>query len=140
MAKRRCFAPAALYRPFGEQAAGVKSLSQFQALQDGEQELASLRELGLTDTEIQLWQSRDDPEKVKHPGGQGGSSKQDKLGLTGGQIHVIMQLCQSLSGTRVSKGCCSCKFECFFFLSHTSTQCRLREYTNVLNANARCSM
>lgn len=48
----------------------MKSLSQFQALQDGEKELASLRELGLNDTEIQLWQSRDAPEtaeKVKHP-------------------------------------------------------------------------
>uniref|UniRef100_A0A3Q1FWT6 RNA binding motif protein 41 n=1 Tax=Acanthochromis polyacanthus TaxID=80966 RepID=A0A3Q1FWT6_9TELE len=62
VAKRQCFAPAALYRPFGEQAAGVRSLSQFQALQDGEKELASLRELGLTDAEIQLWQSRDVPE------------------------------------------------------------------------------
>lgn len=43
----------------------MKSLSQFQALQDGEKELASLRELGLNDTEIQLWQSRDAAEKVK---------------------------------------------------------------------------
>ncbi|XP_041808352.1 RNA-binding protein 41 [Chelmon rostratus] len=65
VAKRQCFAPAALYRPFGEQAAGVRSLSQFQALQDGEKELASLRELGLTDTEIQLWQSRDAPEAAE---------------------------------------------------------------------------
>ncbi|XP_070699640.1 RNA-binding protein 41 [Pempheris klunzingeri] len=63
VAKRQCFAPAAFYRPFGEQAAGVRSLSQFQALQDGEKELAGLRELGLTDTEIQLWQSRDASEK-----------------------------------------------------------------------------
>uniref|UniRef100_A0A3Q2NZQ3 RNA binding motif protein 41 n=1 Tax=Fundulus heteroclitus TaxID=8078 RepID=A0A3Q2NZQ3_FUNHE len=58
VAKRQCFAPASLYRPFGRQAAGVRSLSQFQALQDGEQELVSLRELGLTDAEIQLWRSR----------------------------------------------------------------------------------
>ncbi|MEQ2218882.1 hypothetical protein XENOCAPTIV_009410 [Xenoophorus captivus] len=29
------------------------------ALQDGEKELVGLRELGLTDAEIQLWQSRD---------------------------------------------------------------------------------
>ncbi|KPP58683.1 RNA-binding protein 41-like [Scleropages formosus] len=66
---RKCFAPAALYKPFGEQAAGVRSLSQFQALQDGEQELASLRELGLTDAEIELWRNRDDPEageKARH--------------------------------------------------------------------------
>ncbi|XP_054612152.1 RNA-binding protein 41 [Dunckerocampus dactyliophorus] len=62
VAKKRCFTPAAIYKPFGQQAAGVRSLSQFQALQDGEQELASLRELGLTEAEIQLWQSRDDPE------------------------------------------------------------------------------
>ncbi|KAG7484736.1 hypothetical protein MATL_G00053070 [Megalops atlanticus] len=62
VAKKKCFAPAALYKPFGEQAAGVRSLSQFQALQDKEQELAGLRELGLTDTEIELWRSRDTPE------------------------------------------------------------------------------
>ncbi|XP_040908078.1 RNA-binding protein 41 [Toxotes jaculatrix] len=62
VAKKQCFAPAALYRPFGEQASGVRSLSQFQALQDGEKELTSLRELGLSDAEIQLWQSRDAPE------------------------------------------------------------------------------
>lgn len=70
VAKRQSFAPAAVYRPFGEQAAGVKSLSQFQALQDGEKELANLREQGLTDAEIQLWQNRDAPEstdKVKCP-------------------------------------------------------------------------
>uniref|UniRef100_A0A671V7A0 RNA-binding protein 41 n=1 Tax=Sparus aurata TaxID=8175 RepID=A0A671V7A0_SPAAU len=60
VAKKQCFAPAALYRPFGDQAAGVRSLSQFQALQDGENELAGLRELGLTDAEIELWQSRDE--------------------------------------------------------------------------------
>ncbi|KAM4620569.1 RNA-binding protein 41 [Polymixia lowei] len=65
VAKKQCFAPAAVYRPFGEQAAGVRSLSQFQALQDGEKELASLRELGLTDTEVQLWLSRDAPEATE---------------------------------------------------------------------------
>ncbi|XP_030649139.1 RNA-binding protein 41 [Chanos chanos] len=69
VAKRQCFAPAALYKPFGEQAAGVRSLSQFQALQDGEQELASLRELGLTDAEIELWRSRDTPETAGKAGG-----------------------------------------------------------------------
>ncbi|KAI4897554.1 hypothetical protein NFI96_003962 [Prochilodus magdalenae] len=62
VAKKKCFAPAALYKPFGEQAAGVRSLAQFQALQDGEKELASLRELGLSDAEVELWQSRDLPE------------------------------------------------------------------------------
>lgn len=63
VAKKKCFAPAALYKPFGAQAAGVRSLSQFQALQDGERELASLRELGLTDVEVELWLSRDTAEK-----------------------------------------------------------------------------
>lgn len=62
VAKKKCFAPAAVYKPFGEQAAGVRSLSQFQALQDGDQELAALRELGLTDAEIELWRCRDQPE------------------------------------------------------------------------------
>uniref|UniRef100_A0A3P8VV92 RNA-binding protein 41 n=1 Tax=Cynoglossus semilaevis TaxID=244447 RepID=A0A3P8VV92_CYNSE len=62
LAKRQCFAPAALYRPFGDKAAGVRSLSQFQALQDGEKEVTSLQELGLTEAEIKLWQSRDAPD------------------------------------------------------------------------------
>lgn len=62
VAKKKCFAPAALYKPFGEQAAGVRSLAQFQALQDGEKELDSLRELGLTDPEIELWRNRDVPD------------------------------------------------------------------------------
>ncbi|XP_062261784.1 RNA-binding protein 41 isoform X2 [Platichthys flesus] len=65
LAKKKCFAPAALYKPFGEQAAGVRSLSQFQALQNGEKELASLRELGLTDAEIQVWQTRDTTEAME---------------------------------------------------------------------------
>ncbi|XP_041742661.1 RNA-binding protein 41 isoform X1 [Coregonus clupeaformis] len=64
VAKRKCFAPAALYKPFGEQAAGVRSLPQFKALQDGETELASLRELGLTDLEVELWLNRDQPENT----------------------------------------------------------------------------
>ncbi|XP_029956827.1 RNA-binding protein 41 [Salarias fasciatus] len=65
VAKKQCFAPAALYRPFGEQAAGVRSLLQFQALQDGEKELVRLRELGLTEPEIQLWLSRDEPDDAR---------------------------------------------------------------------------
>ncbi|XP_028839662.1 RNA-binding protein 41 isoform X1 [Denticeps clupeoides] len=67
-AKKKCFAPAAFYKPFGEQAAGVKSLSQFQALQGREQELAGLRDLGLTDTEIRLWQNKDMPEAAAENG------------------------------------------------------------------------
>ncbi|XP_006137520.2 RNA-binding protein 41 [Pelodiscus sinensis] len=57
VSKRRCFAPAALYKPFGEEAAGTLTLSQFQALQESEQETASLRELGLSDSEILLWKN-----------------------------------------------------------------------------------
>ncbi|KFP27375.1 RNA-binding protein 41, partial [Colius striatus] len=53
--KRRCFAPAAFYKPFGEEAAGALSLSQFQALQETDRQTASLRELGLSDAEILLW-------------------------------------------------------------------------------------
>ncbi|XP_061863021.1 RNA-binding protein 41 [Colius striatus] len=57
--KRRCFAPAAFYKPFGEEAAGALSLSQFQALQETDRQTASLRELGLSDAEILLWKNRD---------------------------------------------------------------------------------
>ncbi|NWV54807.1 RBM41 protein, partial [Daphoenositta chrysoptera] len=53
--KRRCFAPAAFYKPFGEEAAGALTLSQFQALQESDKETSSLRELGLSDSEILLW-------------------------------------------------------------------------------------
>ncbi|XP_051255877.1 RNA-binding protein 41 [Dicentrarchus labrax] len=91
VAKRQCFAPSALYRPFGEQAAGVRSLSQFQALQDGEQELASLRELGLTDTEIQLWQSRDAPEK-SHGVCAAPGAKQQRLQVIRDKIEARAEL------------------------------------------------
>ncbi|XP_006001369.1 RNA-binding protein 41 isoform X2 [Latimeria chalumnae] len=63
VAKRKCFAPASLYTPFGKQAAGALSLSQFQALQEEDTELATLRELGLTDQEVHLWKNRDSAEK-----------------------------------------------------------------------------
>uniref|UniRef100_A0A8C5TS90 RNA-binding protein 41 n=1 Tax=Malurus cyaneus samueli TaxID=2593467 RepID=A0A8C5TS90_9PASS len=56
--KRRCFAPAAFYKPFGEEAAGALTLSQFQALQESDKEISSLRELGLSDSEILLWKNR----------------------------------------------------------------------------------
>ncbi|TRZ06729.1 hypothetical protein HGM15179_020378, partial [Zosterops borbonicus] len=56
--KRRCFAPAAFYKPFGEEAAGALTLSQFQALQESDKETSSLRELGLSDLEILLWKNR----------------------------------------------------------------------------------
>lgn len=56
--KRRCFAPAAFYRPFGEAAAGALTLSQFRELQESDRETAALRELGLSDPEIDLWRNR----------------------------------------------------------------------------------
>ncbi|KAI3374007.1 hypothetical protein L3Q82_022564, partial [Scortum barcoo] len=94
VAKKQCFAPAALYRPFGEQAAGVKSLSQFQALQDGEKELASLRELGLTDSEIQLWQSRDAPEAAEKSHGvcAAPGAKQQRLQVIRDKIEARAEL------------------------------------------------
>ncbi|XP_044079396.1 RNA-binding protein 41 isoform X2 [Siniperca chuatsi] len=94
VAKRQCFAPSALYRPFGDQAAGVRSLSQFQALQDGEKELASLRELGLTDTEIQLWQSRDAPEAAEKSHGvcAAPGAKQQRLQVIRDKIEARAEL------------------------------------------------
>uniref|UniRef100_A0A6I8MZQ3 RRM domain-containing protein n=1 Tax=Ornithorhynchus anatinus TaxID=9258 RepID=A0A6I8MZQ3_ORNAN len=65
LSKRQCFAPAALYKPFGEVAAGALTLSQFQALQESDRETASLRELGLTDAEISLWKNRASEAKVR---------------------------------------------------------------------------
>lgn len=62
--KRRCFAPAAFYKPFGEEAAGALTLLQFQALQESNKETASLRELGLSDSEILLWKNRASTGKV----------------------------------------------------------------------------
>ncbi|XP_048370802.1 RNA-binding protein 41 [Sphaerodactylus townsendi] len=58
VSKRKRFAPAALYKPFGEEAAGTHSLPQFQALQESNKEIASLRELGLSESEIYLWKNR----------------------------------------------------------------------------------
>ncbi|CAJ1063249.1 RNA-binding protein 41 [Xyrichtys novacula] len=94
VAKKQCFAPAALYRPFGEQAAGVRSLSQFQALQDGERELASLRELGLTDAEIQLWRSRDAPEGAEKSHGvcAAPGAKQQRLQVIRDKIEARAEL------------------------------------------------
>uniref|UniRef100_A0A3P9LZC3 RNA-binding protein 41 n=2 Tax=Oryzias latipes TaxID=8090 RepID=A0A3P9LZC3_ORYLA len=91
VAKKQCFAPAALYRPFGEQAAGVRSLSQFQLLQEEEKELASLRELGLTDAEIQLWQSRDAAEK-SHGVSAAPDAKQQRLQIIREKIEARAEL------------------------------------------------
>uniref|UniRef100_A0A8C9XHY2 RNA-binding protein 41 n=1 Tax=Sander lucioperca TaxID=283035 RepID=A0A8C9XHY2_SANLU len=79
---------------FGEQAAGVRSLPQFQALQDGEKELASLRELGLTDTEIQQWQSRDVPEAAEKSHGvcAAPGAKQQRLQVIRDKIEARAEL------------------------------------------------
>ncbi|XP_069469149.1 RNA-binding protein 41 [Ambystoma mexicanum] len=64
LSKKRCFAPATVYRPFGEEAAGTLTLTQFQSLQESDKETASLRELGLTDSEIVLWKSKGSASKI----------------------------------------------------------------------------
>ncbi|XP_040036557.2 RNA-binding protein 41 isoform X2 [Gasterosteus aculeatus] len=94
VAKRQCFAPSALYRPFGEQAAGVRSLSEFRALQDGEKDLASLRELGMTETEIHLWRSRDLPEATEKSHGvcAAPGAKQQRLQVIRDKIEARAEL------------------------------------------------
>lgn len=57
VSKKESFAPGTMYRPFGKEAAGTLSLSQFQTLHRKDQETASLRELGLNETEILIWKS-----------------------------------------------------------------------------------
>ncbi|XP_034033803.1 RNA-binding protein 41 [Thalassophryne amazonica] len=94
LAKRQCFAPAALYRPFGEQAAGVRSLSQFQALEDGEKELVGLQELGLTEAEIHLWQNRNEPESTEKSHGVCAAPgvRQQRLQVIRDKIEARVQL------------------------------------------------
>ncbi|XP_063169365.1 RNA-binding protein 41 isoform X2 [Candoia aspera] len=58
VAKRHRFAPATVYRPFGEEAAGARTLPEFRALQESCGEAASLQELGLSDAEIRLWKNQ----------------------------------------------------------------------------------
>ncbi|KAM3827338.1 RNA-binding protein 41 isoform 5-T5 [Vipera latastei] len=58
VAKRHRFAPATVYRPFGEEAAGARTLPEFRALQESSGEAASLQELGLSDAEVRLWRQR----------------------------------------------------------------------------------
>lgn len=53
-----------MYKPFGKEAAGTMTLSQFQTLHEKDQETASLRELGLSETEILIWKSHVSGEKV----------------------------------------------------------------------------
>ncbi|XP_063457648.1 RNA-binding protein 41 isoform X12 [Pan paniscus] len=63
MSKRESFAPGTMYKPFGKEAAGTMTLSQFQTLHEKDQETASLRELGLNETEILIWKSHVSGEK-----------------------------------------------------------------------------
>ncbi|XP_007530687.1 RNA-binding protein 41 isoform X2 [Erinaceus europaeus] len=63
VSKKESFTPGTMYKPFGKEAAGAMTLSQFQALHEKEQETASLRELGLTETEIMVWKSHISGEK-----------------------------------------------------------------------------
>ncbi len=97
----------------------MRSLSQFQALQDGEKELASLRELGLTDAEIQLWQSRDAPEaaeKVKPAG--------DREVAQNRRSRVRSRPCM----------CGVCMF-CFFLNPNTSSSDRLETLNLLVGIN-----
>ncbi|KAF6091362.1 RNA binding motif protein 41 [Phyllostomus discolor] len=63
VSKKESFAPGTMYKPFGKEAAGTMTLSQFQTLHEKDQEAASLRELGLNETEILIWKSHVSGEK-----------------------------------------------------------------------------
>ncbi|NP_001277559.1 RNA-binding protein 41 isoform 4 [Mus musculus] len=63
VSKKKSFAPGTMYKPFGKEAAGTMTLSQFQTLHEKDQETASLRELGLNETEILIWKSHVSGEK-----------------------------------------------------------------------------
>ncbi|XP_019573265.1 RNA-binding protein 41 isoform X1 [Rhinolophus sinicus] len=63
VSKKESFAPGTMYKPFGKEAAGTMTLSQFQILHEKDQETASLRELGLNETEILIWKSHVSGEK-----------------------------------------------------------------------------
>ncbi|XP_007646012.1 RNA-binding protein 41 isoform X1 [Cricetulus griseus] len=63
VSKKESFAPGTMYRPFGKEVAGTMTLSQFQTLHEKDQETASLRELGLNETEILIWKSHVSGEK-----------------------------------------------------------------------------
>ncbi|XP_060231583.1 RNA-binding protein 41 isoform X2 [Meriones unguiculatus] len=63
VSKKESFAPGTMYKPFGKEAAGTMTLSQFQTLHEKDQETASLRELGLSETEILIWKGHVSGEK-----------------------------------------------------------------------------
>ncbi|XP_023104580.1 RNA-binding protein 41 isoform X2 [Felis catus] len=65
VSKKESFAPGTMYKPFGKEAAGTMTLSQFQTLHEKDQETASLRELGLNETEILIWKSHVSGEKTR---------------------------------------------------------------------------
>ncbi|KFZ53123.1 RNA-binding protein 41, partial [Antrostomus carolinensis] len=96
--KRRCFAPAAFYKPFGEEAAGALTLSQYQALQESNKETASLRELGLSDSEILLWKNRDSTGKVGMPCSD--SEARERKAAQKGQEKGILALPQRFAGSK----------------------------------------
>ncbi|XP_072192722.1 RNA-binding protein 41 [Excalfactoria chinensis] len=99
--KRRCFAPAAFYRPFGEAAAGALSLSQFRELQESDKETAALRELGLSDPEIELWRNR---AAGKHSGlGAAPEAMQERLNAIQQKMDErqrILELPQRFAGSK----------------------------------------
>ncbi|XP_055474357.1 RNA-binding protein 41 isoform X2 [Psammomys obesus] len=63
VSKKESFAPGTMYKPFGKEAAGTMTLSEFQTLHEKDQETASLRELGLSETEILIWKGHVSGEK-----------------------------------------------------------------------------
>uniref|UniRef100_A0A669PV57 RNA-binding protein 41 n=1 Tax=Phasianus colchicus TaxID=9054 RepID=A0A669PV57_PHACC len=99
--KRRCFAPAAFYRPFGEAAAGALSLSQFRELQESDKETAALRELGLSEPEIALWKNR---AAGKHTGlGAAPEAVQERLNAIQEKMEErqrILELPQRFAGSK----------------------------------------
>ncbi|XP_054852317.1 RNA-binding protein 41 [Eublepharis macularius] len=102
VSKRQRFAPAALYKPFGEEAAGTHSLPQFQALQESNKETASLRELGLSESEIHLWKNH--ASAGKSPGlGAAPEAMQDRLQAIQEKIaerQRILSLPQRFAGSK----------------------------------------
>ncbi|KAM4662131.1 LOW QUALITY PROTEIN: RNA-binding protein 41 [Discoglossus pictus] len=57
VSRRARFSPGSLYEPLASRSAGALSLSQFRDLQNKESERDALRDLGLSDSDIQLWKN-----------------------------------------------------------------------------------
>lgn len=62
--RKRALLLVAMYKPFGKEAAGTMTLSQFQTLHEKDQETASSGNWGLNETEILIWKSHVSGEKV----------------------------------------------------------------------------